>query len=396
MPIRNNNRVFYASQKVGIKADATSGNYGAIHGVQDVSVSTNFNLEQVFELGQLSIFENIENIPDVEITMTRVLDGNVPAYLHATQTATNPSLTGRQNEKCVFGLGIYTDTEVSTAASTNTVMESSGCFVSSITYEIPVDGNATESLTLVSNDKIWKGDSRIVNPDDSARASALPTPGTLFLNDSPPGSGGVSRRENVLFAYTTGSGTDVNGMVADAYSTILPPDIDGISSNGTNQESVAGKFDAHIQSITFSVDLGRTPINELGRRSQYHRFADFPVEVTTAIEVVTTSGDFVSATEGGILTTDPGAACTDAGNLTDRTIRVRLCEGSIFYAGVKNKLASITHQGGGVDGGNVTVTYNFSNFNDFTVIHEQEGTVNSTANSENWWDRAWDYVVDFS
>ena len=60
-----NNRIFYAIQALGIEAAADDvGVEGAgaitwMKGVQSVGITTNFNLEQVFELGQLAIFENI-------------------------------------------------------------------------------------------------------------------------------------------------------------------------------------------------------------------------------------------------------------------------------------------------------------------------------------------------
>ena len=60
-----NNRIFYASQGVAISAPdpgttSTKGIASAtsfMHGVQSVGITTNFNLEQAFELGQIQIYE---------------------------------------------------------------------------------------------------------------------------------------------------------------------------------------------------------------------------------------------------------------------------------------------------------------------------------------------------
>ncbi len=38
-------------------------------GVQSVSIGTTFNLEDVFHLGQLDAYENVEGIPDVEVSI---------------------------------------------------------------------------------------------------------------------------------------------------------------------------------------------------------------------------------------------------------------------------------------------------------------------------------------
>ena len=70
----NNNRVFYATQGVAIgdiNATSVVDSWEAgdsllnasdklviMHGLQSIGVSTNFNLEQIFELGQLSLYEN--------------------------------------------------------------------------------------------------------------------------------------------------------------------------------------------------------------------------------------------------------------------------------------------------------------------------------------------------
>ena len=108
-----NNRIFYACQQVGLQidcADPANSSFAAVHGVQSVGITTNFNLSQVFELGQISIYENIEDIPDVEVSMTKVMDGTPPIYCLATRGASTPSLSGRQNQKSVFSLGIWPDT----------------------------------------------------------------------------------------------------------------------------------------------------------------------------------------------------------------------------------------------------------------------------------------------
>jgi len=40
--------------------------------------------------------------------------------------------------------------------------------------------------------------------------------------------------------------------------------------------------------------------------------------------------------------------------------------------GTKNKLASVNYGGGDAGGGNVTVTYSYTTFNDFTVMHPHD------------------------
>ena len=90
-PINTNKRVFYATQAVAVgDIGATSivdswqagnaaldgnGKIMIAHGLQSIGITTNFNLEQIFELGQLSLYENYEEVPDIEVTFEKVLDG---------------------------------------------------------------------------------------------------------------------------------------------------------------------------------------------------------------------------------------------------------------------------------------------------------------------------------
>ncbi len=57
-----NDRIFYACQAVAItnQGDDIVAAPDLVHGLQSVGMTTNFNLEQAFELGQIEIYENIE------------------------------------------------------------------------------------------------------------------------------------------------------------------------------------------------------------------------------------------------------------------------------------------------------------------------------------------------
>ncbi len=50
----------------------TAANY--VPGVQSVGITTTFNLEQVFELGQLELYQDVEEVPDIEVSVERVID----------------------------------------------------------------------------------------------------------------------------------------------------------------------------------------------------------------------------------------------------------------------------------------------------------------------------------
>lgn len=344
-----NNRIYYAIQQVAL------GTGVPVHGLQSVGLTTNFNLEQVFELGQLSIYQNVENIPEIEVTLNKVLDGYPLAYVLATEVgspvATGPDLTGRQNARANMSLAIFNDTVSSVGGATSlSKVVCSGMYVSSVSYTFPVDGNFTEDVTLVGNDKIWGG----VTTGDSS-----------FDNDDEPvANEGVNRRQHLQMP-----------------SCRFPTQIPGITAGGINQQIGGGSgHGAHFQNVTVSTDLGRESIFELGTMVPYHRYVTFPVEVTSEFEVIATSGDGINATESGYYTGDYSyggtvsvagntSVCDGRFNLLDQEIYLETCEGTKIYLGQKNKLSSVNYTGGDTGGGNVTISYSYSNFNDFVVAH---------------------------
>jgi hypothetical protein len=333
-----NRRIFYAIQQVQIAPNGTgAASYTANHvvyGLQSVGINTQFNLEQIFEIGQLSIYENIEDVPDVEVTLEKVLDGRPLIYHLSTPGATSATLVGRSNIKCQLLLSIFDDSLTSASGTPITECEASGMFVSSLNYNFQVDGPATESVTLVGNNKLW-------------RTAASGTGRFPNNNDTPTGSGGVQRREDFLL----GSG-----------NSVFPPQIEGVS--GINSASgyildVAGSgYNTHLQSVRVSTNLGRDQLRELGRKAPYFRFVQFPVQVQTDIEVLSSRGDLINALE-------------DVDNLTAGAIVIKMREGTIIDLGVQNKIDSVSYGGGnaGAQGGNVTTTYSFITFNDMTVKH---------------------------
>ena len=342
----NNKRIFYAIQSVGFaphNAVASGGDpsgFITAHGVQSVGLNTTFNLEQVFELGQLELYENIEGVPDIELTAQKVLDGYTLLYHMATPNAGSATLVGRSNERSFVALNIYPDTNDNASGIPLQTVGMSGMFVSAMTYTLNVEGSSTEDLTLVGNNKEWTASGTFFAPSFDGTDAPL----------SLATSGGVQQREDVIM------GTGIAGDVS-----LWPVEIPGIDASGFNV-SQGDAFAAHLQTVTVSTDLGREELFELGRRGPYHRFVSFPVEVTVAIETTTSEGDLVDA-----LADPPGGT-----NLTDQTIDIVMREGSRFNVGSTNKLASITYGGGDAGGGNAAVTYNYSNFNSLTVTHPSD------------------------
>ncbi len=325
-----NNRIYYANQQVAFKKDIGT-SWTVAHGVQSIGIATSFSLEQAFELGQLAIYENIEGIPEVECTITKVLDGYELLWRLATAAAgSDDTLVTRAQTETFVALGIWADTDEGVSGNPQQQVEMSGMSVSNVSYSMPVDGNFTESITLVGSDKKWG------TSCETSWAYAAAAGGFEDNNDAPIGTGGISRRENFK---PHGDGST------------LPAEVTG----------------DHIQSVEISADLSRESLFELGSRKPYARVVNFPAEVTCSFEILAIDGDGINALAEGC---NPVKPCPGVvANTEDRTIIVALCEGTIINLGTKNRLSSVNYGGGDAGGGNATVTYTYTTYNDFTVDH---------------------------
>ena len=367
-----NTRVYYATQAVGLTPRDPGNQAGAFKqypkGLQSVGVTTNFNLEQVFQLGQLEIYDNVENVPDVEVSLQKISDGSKFLYPICVEgTGVTDDVAGKvfredigavSTNRVEVELSIYKDTSTDAFDSQDAVdaygtVTCSGMYLSSVAYTIPVEGFITEDVTLVGNSKVYSNAA-----DKGAGVGGV---------DGGAGDGGktlspskIGRRINLSDESTLPTGT-----------------LAGNQSDGITKGSIAinprtdGKGNRpYLQNINVSMDLGREAVFELGKFAPYARYATFPIEVSSEFEVLAESHDQVQARDFD----DVGAcATTEIKNLDDREIKIILCgkdptkDKYVIDLGLKNKLTSVNFSGGDTGGGNATITYSYQTFNKFTV-----------------------------
>ena len=333
-----NNRIFYACQAVCIVPTGNAPTAsGVVKGLQSVGMSANFTLDQVFEMGQLAIYENIEDVADIEVTLEKVIDGEPLIYNLASDGECAEDIVAASKKRSDVYLGIYDDGTSNATGVARNVCWNSGMYISSVSYNYSVDANATESVTLVGNDRFWNYDTNYTGELAGAKYLAgLPNKDTGFIGTDTPLSG-VVRRVNV----------DVGSCEFPSFILRQAGDL-GPGAQGN----------LHIQSISVSTDFGQENILELGRFGPYARYATFPIEVTSEFEIISTSGDLKSVSGNGP-------------NLGNEDIKIVDEAGTVLDLGSggngKNKLTSISYSGADTGGGNATVTYSYSNFNVLTV-----------------------------
>ena len=328
-----NNRIFYPIQAVGIGKSPTptgsivseSSGFRWMKGVQTAGMSVTFNNEEVMQLGQLEVYQDIEDTPDVEVNIEKVIDGHHLLYLQAVGNAGTGNIIQALDKKSDVYFVIYPDTN--TASSGNTIeslIYCSGMYAASYGLNFSVDGNATETLGLIGSNKQEYTIDQLT--DMSLNTGFAPmghTPHSPNVN--------VGRRQHVQTAAST-----------------IPASV---------QKAIRGGS-GNIQSISMSVDFGRENLYELGRFGPYYRSSTAPISVTCDFEVISISGDRVNVSE----TTT---------NLVPESIKIFVDtnganggEGQMTVdLGTRNKLTSVQYGGGDAGGGNSSVTYSYRNLN---------------------------------
>lgn len=356
-----NNRVYYACEAVAIgKCGDDAGTnpdqhypLEPVHGVQSIGFNSSFNIEAVFELGQLAVYENIEGTAEFEMTVEKVLDGWPLIFDMATSGAKGPDLAARTKRRCNVALAIGNDDDSAISGAPPIEIFMSGMKVNGLTYTFPVDGSFTESVTLTGSHKAWNSTTPF--DDGVAKLSAgvmlgwnqavvdkfRPAGFTKWNQDYPIGSGGIQRRENIVME-----------------SSIMPVSVFGVNGTGVgnNFNSVTKTPRAHFTNATVSIgSFNNEYVYELGRKEAYYQSFTGQLEVTSEFEVITVSGDFVNYTTG-----KPSSP--------NQPIKIVLSDGTIIDLGGNNKLSSVNFGGGEAGGSNLTVTYSFttSNYLDVT------------------------------
>jgi hypothetical protein len=352
-----NTRVIYAVQAVrlrgpsGTNVPPINDGWDRVHGLQSIGVNTNFNLEPIYQMGQLDVYDDYEEIPEVEISLNKVLDG-FPLIYHMTMGT--GTLQDVQDNRCGVQFGIWTQKDFAATGIPSVLLECEPAYLQSVTYNFGTDGNLTEDATIVSNSKVWK--STVSGTNWGGYVGSYSTSDDHWY-PTPTGHG-IMRRGNIdlgrsIFAsgITTTSALSKRNAAPNTYQAGT------IDSNKQGKGNIPPQ--ALINSVTLTANLGREELRILGQRDPFIRYINFPLEITAEIEITAGSGDMANAATSN--------GCTVTKGLADQTIFVALCDGTTFDLGDKCKLTSVNHQGGDTGGGNATITYSYRTFSTFTV-----------------------------
>jgi len=321
-----NKRIFYASHAVAVinSEDPYSGTNDAVPGAQSVSINTSFDLAQVFQLGRLALYDNFPANPEVEVTISKALDGRPLIWNYYTGQDSR-TLQEASNDQATIILAVGEDADADgIIGPIVSSINMTGCYVNSLNYTFPVDGDFIEELTFVGNHK-------------AAGGSLLPPP------ENPDER--IIRRQNFRL---------------DGDGSTLP-------------SAIVGKC---ISNVTISADLGREALYCLGSYAPYHRYVNFPLEITVTFDI-SQDGNAGTLLAGPNFDTEEIGECESASSIsTKEPIVIAICRSTegggvdiayTFDLGSGCAIQSVSYSGGDTGGGNVTETYTYLTYNELEI-----------------------------
>ncbi len=365
-------RVFYGSTHLAIRPTTyntsgtpSTGNFMAPQGIQSVGFNTSVAFEPIFQMGQTELYGRTESqSPEVEATISKAFDGTQPLY--TTIMGGNTAVNDKQPTElalnyCELDMGIYSENVPHASGAPESAIYCSGMYITNVSMTFPLDGMATEEITLLGDTK-------------------------KHLSAS-----NISAYENVH----AGTGT-------------APAPYQRWSMNVSGSTLPSGVKNYAIQSVSVSMGMGREALQEIGSRGKYCRYPTYPFEVTTDFEVIvggelTSRGVEPSSSASADVEIDhydfvneiglacfsnakysitPGVAPSD-GNIDsgyidlgfrDQTITLVFCgatgsDNLTIDLGSKCRATSQNYSGGDTGGDNATMSYSFQSYNEFKLTH---------------------------
>ena len=309
-----NNRVIYQSDALYASREIKStGDFDHVQlrRVQSANYSLTVNRQDVNQFGQLSRIEAIIlESPSVSFDTSYLLgDGFNEQALNFQNSPTFETGFVRGQIQASSGSNLYIvsakegeDINTTTVSSTNfSTVGIGNAFVTDYTVEASVGSIPTVTVSFEgTNMNGSAGISGGIHGFSGISGVGIdPVAGTPFSTFLASGAGGEDGATTPFAGNRTGvvlpapsSGLDGSEGVAVATkipSALRPGDIDLTFANADGDaiaDITAGSDGAHVQSVSLSIPLSRTPIERLGSRFAYARVVDFPIVPTLSVSAI--------------------------------------------------------------------------------------------------------------
>jgi hypothetical protein len=302
-----NNRVIYQSDALYVSREIKStgaDDHLQLRRVQSANYSLTVNRQDVNQFGQLSRIEAIIlESPSVSFDTSYLLgDGFNEQALNFQNSPKFETGFVRGQIESTSGTNLYIISakegqDINTTSVDSTNFSSVGignAFLTDYTVEASVGSIPTVTVSFEGTN--MNGTAGISGGAGGftgiSGAGIDPIAGTPFSTFLASGAGGDDGATTPFAGNRTGVilPAPSAGLSAGTIPTALRPgdiELSFANADGDSITNIAGGSDgAHVQSVSLSVPLSRTPIERLGSRFAYARVVDFPIVPTLSVSAI--------------------------------------------------------------------------------------------------------------
>ena len=340
------NRVIYQSEALFAAPTGTTTVTAASHGVRRVQ-SCNYNFaiqrQDINQYGELAAIDRlIIQEPTVSVDMSYYFE---PTGFN--ETALGLRMNAYTNEAAATGASTIADHALDYIISSGASYDQKNLFV--LVSDPGIDANDTGLNAMAAtgnyNGIIGIGNAFLTSWSLDAAVGAIPTVSCAFEGQNivftgwgsaglPGGSSPQIPNPSVV------DGTDPGTLItlpsgaglfssASEVSAVRPGDITVVLTTASDNAPVVGftETDLKIQSVNFSVTIGREPIRKLGSLFAFAREITFPINCTMSVNAIV--GDTVNSKLFSVISTDTAYNCAiklvgKLGGTSDRTAYIVL------------------------------------------------------------------------
>ena len=282
------NRVIYQSDALFVSQDvesAVSGEHAQLRRVQSANYSFNVARQDVNQFGQLARIDSIIlEAPTVSFDMSYFLGDGF-------------------NE---MALGFKNGASLNKGFISGQISSTSGQNFYILTAPEGIDSNFNTSSNLYST--VGIGNAFLTDYSLEASVGSIPVVSCSFEGTNMNAQAGVSGSSVAEQGYSGFSGAGIDPILgtplAAQQSIILPPASPGTgasipsalrpgdislsfaNADGDSIVDLDGDDAAHVQSVSMSIPMSRTPIDRLGTRFSFARVVDFPITPTLSVSAI--------------------------------------------------------------------------------------------------------------
>ena len=294
------NRVIYQSEGLYVSKDASltgASDHEQIDRVQSANYSFTINRQDINQFGSLARIDSLVlDPPTVSLDFSYYLtDGfaerSLGFFVQTTGAGMNRGGIGTANVEGNFasghlvsnsGVNFYIITSPDgvdlnqtgvTLDANDSTMGIGNCYISDYSVELAVGSLPTVNVTVEGAN---------MNSTMSAASGAIVSPAVNQANGNQFTTSGVQ-----LPPPSRDGG--ITGALGGAAITALRPDdvsVNLANLDGQSLVDIDGSDGAHIQSVSISLPLSRTPLDRLGSRFAFAREIDFPVVATLNVSAI--------------------------------------------------------------------------------------------------------------